>query len=274
MSDFSLSDSIDEGARVADTVIAPRLYLSFKREVHWIPNLYRNAYLALESVDDRAYFIKKLGQNIREERAGRLHVLDAVGDVDEDLLDSRSGHLHSMTLGEASSAIIDSAKIVDNIREKCRETRMLRPAARYFDVLVLRVDGDQFARMCSVEVIRGALQTLVEQGMDSRIPLVVLTDSTSRRHVPILKSCNWSAFMGDENVDFAKTTYSQLDPGIFNPGRIKLGVLAAFDRKYLSVLQPLKYVASEWGAMKKTRQKAEQKVYEDFLKEIATHDTH
>lgn len=260
-----LTASIDEGARVADSDIAIRLYLSFKREVHWIPDIYRNAYLALEHLEDREFFLAALSEQVHSARAGRVRVLDVVGDVQKELFRNPDESLESMTLAEAGQSVIDASRAAKSIHETCHEAGLISPPARYFDVVVLRASQDQLERMCKVEVISEALKYLAQDGMDSRIPLVVLTDSASRRHLPVLREVNWAAYMGEENVEFAEKLYADLKPGLFNPGRIKLGTLAAFDRDYLSVLQPLKYAPSAWGAMKKTRQKAEMKVYEEFL---------
>lgn len=270
MTDFALTPAIDEGARVADSDLSIRLYLSLKREVHWIPDLYRNAYLAIASQDDRAFFMSALTEQVFTHRAGRVQIIDAVGDAS--ILDPRRGDYHSMELADAGKTVIEAAGTSKAIREACRSAGILAPHARYFDVLVLRVTRDQLDRMCQVAPISEALVELAQNGMDSRTPLVVLTDEASRKHLPVLREVNWAAYMGDDNVEFAKGLYKNLADGVFNPGRIKLGVLAAFDRAYLSVLQPLIYAPSSWGDMKKTRQKAEKRVYEDFLEGLRNDD--
>lgn len=272
MAELTLTESIDEGARVTDSDIAVKLYLSFRREVHWIPDTYRNAYLALEEQSDRDFFMAALAEQVYTARAGRVNVIDAVGDVSETLFRDSTESLRPMTLAEAGQSVIDASRVAQSVNDKCHEAGLISPPTRYFDVLVLRASQDQLERMCKVEVIAEALKHLARDGMDSRIPLVVVTDSASRRHLPVLREVNWASYMGTSNVEFAEKLYAELKPGLFNPGRIKLGVLAAFDRDYLSVLQPLKYIPSAWGAMKKTRQKAERKVYEDFLEGLRVHD--
>ena len=249
MTDFALTPKIDEGARVADSDVAIRLYLSLKREVHWVPDLYRNAYLAIADQNDRDFFMSALTEQVFAHRAGRVKIIDAVGDAS--VSDERRRDYHPMELAEAGRAIIEAAATSRGIRDACHSVGILTPHARYFDVLVLRVSQDQLNRMCQVEPISEALVELAQKGMDSRTPLVVLTDEASRKHLPVLREINWAAYMGDDNVVFAKELYKNLADGVFNPGRIKLGVLAAFDRAYLSVLQPLVYVPSAWGDMKK-----------------------
>lgn len=271
MSNFELTRNIDEGARVSDADISIRLYLSLKREVHWIPDLYRNSYLAISDQENRDFFVSALVEQVFQARAGRVQIIDAVGDAQES---SNRAYYHSMELAETGRVLIEASAISRAILGTCRASGLLAPPARYFDVLVLRVSQDQLERMCKVDPISEAIIQLTRSGMDSRTPLVILTDNASRKHLPVLREVNWAAYMGDENVEFAKSLYKNLKPGVFNPGRIKLGVLAAFDRKYLSVLQPLTYVPSSWGDMKKTRQKAEKRVYEDFLEGLRSDGDH
>lgn len=264
MSKFELSTSVDEGARVSDSDLAIRLYLSLKREVHWVPDLMRNGFHASSNIDDQDFLFSALDEQVTA-NIGRLHIVDST--EQPSIVDTIK-----MSLAELSESIIESAKAVDYIQEATRKAGLLTPSGRYFDLLVIRVTSDQLMRMCSVPVILESLQTLAEKGMDNRVPFLLVTDYAEKRHIPIIKYMNWAAYLGDDNVDFAESLYKNLEPGVFNPGRIKLGVLAAYDRPYLSVLQPLKYSPSAWGSMKKARESAEKQVYEDFLKGLQNGD--
>lgn len=265
MTKLNLSNDIDTGARVHDFDLAVKLYLSLKREVHWIPYIYRNAFFTAENHDDREFFVSETLRQVDSQNAGQVHVLDTVGDLEG--LDSEESH-HSVTLAEAAEEVIAASATVKEMHEKCVSAGLLDPPARRFDVVILRVSEDSLSRLVKVEPAREAMIYMLRAGTEMRVPFVILTEGASRSWIPFLREVNWAVFMGDSNEEFAEKLYSGLTPGIFNPRRIKLGVLASFDRKYLSVLQPLKFVPSQWGSLRTARRKAEKQVYDDFLEEI------
>lgn len=266
MTKLNLNSDIDTGARVHDFDLAVKLYLSLKREVHWIPYIYRNAFFTAAETKDREFFAKQISKQVDSSNAGYVHVLDTVGDLAgiEDLQDNH----YPVTLAEAAEEIIAASDVVKEMQVKCSESGLLAPPSRRFDVVVLRVSKDSLNRLVKVDPAREAMIYMLREGADMKVPLVIMTDGSSRTWLPFLREVNWAVFMGDENEEFAERLYSGLTPGIFNPRRIKLGVLASFDRKYLSVLQPLKFEASKWGSLRTAQRKAEKQVYDDFLEEI------
>lgn len=266
MTRLNLNNELDTGARVHDFDLAVKLYLSLKREVHWIPYVYRNAFFTASGQSEREFFATEVTKQVAAQGSGRAHILDTVGDLTdvEGLEDSH----HSVTLAEAAEEVIAASNTVKEMESKCSDAGLLTPPARRFDVVILRVSEDSLNRLVKVDPAREAMIYMLREGAEMRIPLIIMTEGVSRTWIPFLREVNWAVFMGEENEKFAEELYSGLTPGIFNPRRIKLGVLASFDRKYLSVLQPLKFVASQWGSLRTAQRKAEKQVYDDFLEEI------